>query len=175
MTQAVTLARPYARAAFNLAHQHKLLNDWSNALGNSGLIAADPRIAALLKHPSLSLAEAIALVAPQQANQLFEQFLLVLAQNRRLGLLPEICNQFETLRAESEQVIKAKITSAAKLSEAEVSSLKAALKKRFSREVEISTTVDPDLIGGAVIDTGDIVIDGSIKTKLARLAATLSN
>ncbi len=175
MSQAITLARPYARAAFSLARDRSAVAQWSSALAVSAAIAADATVAALLKHPSLGEAEAVELVKAPSADPICVQFLQVLAENNRLGLLPEVFAQFEVLRAESERVVKAKVTSATTLSDADIASLKASLKKRFEREVEIETAIDPELIGGAVIDTGDLVIDGSLKTKLARLGAALAN
>jgi F-type H+-transporting ATPase subunit delta len=108
-------------------------------------------------------------------NDSLNQFLAVLAENNRLALLPEVSALYEQLRAESELVLKANITSAVPLSDAELAKLVAALKKRFNREVEVQTAIDESLIGGAVIDTGDLVIDGSVRNKLARLKADLAN
>ena len=93
----------------------------------------------------------------------------------RLSLLPEIAGLYDELRFEAERVVKAKVTSAVALPAAELETIKAALKKRFGREVEVETAVDDSLIGGAVIAAGDVVIDGSIKGKLHRLDAALSH
>ena len=82
---------------------------------------------------------------------------------------------FDALRAEAEHVVKATVTSAAELSAAELDAIKVALRKRFNREVDVTTAVDASLIGGAVIDAGDVVIDGSLKGKLARLQTALAN
>ncbi|MGH8080957.1 MAG: F0F1 ATP synthase subunit delta, partial [Lysobacter sp.] len=98
----------------------------------------------------------------------------LLADNRRLSLLPEISGMFEELRAEADRVVKAKVTSASDLPAAELDAIKAALVKRFGRQVEVETAVDESLIGGAVIDAGDVVIDGSLKGKLARLQTALA-
>ncbi len=176
MSQALTLARPYARAAFALASEHRQLAGWSQALAVSAQFAGDSRIVSLLKHPNLSNEDAVGLVAPPQSfDPIYSEFLRVLAENDRLVLLPEIAGQFDALRAEAEKVIKAAVTSASALDMVELGKLREALRKRFGRDVEISTAVDPELIGGAVIDTGDVVIDGSLRTKLARLNATLTH
>jgi len=82
---------------------------------------------------------------------------------------------FEELRAEADRVVKAKVTSATELPAGELDTIKAALKKRFGREVEVETAVDASLIGGAVIDAGDVVIDGSLRGKLSRLQTALAN
>ncbi|WP_140727224.1 F0F1 ATP synthase subunit delta [Pseudomonas sp. Hp2] len=175
MSQALTLARPYARAAFAVARDEGGLAAWSQALRFSAQVAADPRVAGLLANPELDRSQAIALLAPEAAGESFVRFLGVLAQAGRLALLPEVAGLYDQLRAEAERVVKATVTSAGELSQAELDKIVAALKKRFGREVEVTTAVDASLIGGAVIDVGDVVIDGSLKGKLARLQNSLAN
>ena len=138
-------------------------------------MAADPQAQALLGHPLLNPADAVGLLAPDGADEAFTRFLGLLADNRRLSALPEIAGLFDELRFEAERVVKARVTSATPLPAAELDTIKAALKKRFGREVEVETAVDEALIGGAVIDAGDVVIDGSLRGKLGRLQAALSN
>ena len=176
MSSALTLARPYARAAFALACEHDQLSQWSMRLGFSAQIALDPRVQALLSHPKLEADEAVALLMPPGApDPLFTQFLAVLTDNGRLALLPEIAALYAQQRAEAEHVVKATITSATVLDAVELGKLHDALKRRFGQEVEITTAVNPDLIGGAVIDAGDVVIDGSLRNKLARLELALAH
>ena len=171
MSQALTLARPYARAAFSMAQDENALAGWSNALGFAAQVAADPRAASLLLNPQLTHAEAVTLLSVDGAGESFSRFLALLAENRRLAQLPEISGLYEELKAEAERVVKATVTSAAELPAGELEVLKTALKKRFGREVELSTAVDASLIGGAVIDAGDVVIDGSLKREPSRLQA----
>ncbi|MFT4249125.1 MAG: F0F1 ATP synthase subunit delta [Pseudomonas sp.] len=175
MSQALTLARPYARAAFAVARDEGGLAAWSQALAFSAQVAGDPRVAALLGNPALSQEQAVALLASETAGASFSRFLAVLAQAGRLALLPEVAGLYDQLRAEAEQVVKATVTSAGELPQAELDKIVAALKKRFGREVDVTTAVDASLIGGAVIDAGDVVIDGSLKGKLARLQNSLAN
>ena len=176
MSLSLTLARPYARAVFSMAREQQRLPQWSSMLGFSARVVADPQVQSLLSNPTVSAQALVDLVVPQgDVDPLFTQFLSVLAENRRLAVLPEIAGMFDLLRAEDERIVKATITSATPLSEGDVASLRASLVKRFGREVEVSTAIDPSLIGGAVIDAGDVVIDGSLKTKLARLGAALAN
>ena len=175
MSQALTLARPYARAAFAIARDGNALPAWSDALALAARVAADPRVAALLGNPKLAAADAVTLLSSDGVGEAFANFLGLLFENRRLPLLPEIAGLFDELRFEAERVVKAKVTSAAALPESELATLKAALCKRFGREVEVETAVDAELIGGAVIDAGDVVIDGSLKGKLGRLQAALSH
>ncbi len=183
MTQALTLARPYARAAYAIARDAGATQSWSDALAFSAQAAADPRVQSLLGHPQLDRGDAVALLSPPAANagaadlfgnDLFGNFLALLADNRRLQLLPDIAALFEALRAEAERIVKARITSATTLPAAEIESIKIALKRRFGREVELETAIDESLIGGAVIAAGDVVIDGSLKGKLSRLQSALA-
>ncbi|KAF1716960.1 F0F1 ATP synthase subunit delta [Pseudoxanthomonas yeongjuensis] len=174
MSQALTLARPYARAAFSMAQDENGLAGWSSALGFAAQVAADPRAASLLLNPQLSHAEAVSLLSIDGAGESFSRFLALLAENRRLAQLPEIAGLYEELKAEAERVVKATVTSATELPAGELDTIRAALKKRFGREVELGTAIDASLIGGAVIDAGDVVIDGSLKGKLSRLQAALA-
>lgn len=173
MAQALTLARPYARAAYAIARQEGNATRWSEALAFAARVAADPQARALLGHPQLGRSDAVALLSPDDAADTFRDFLRLLADNRRLPLLAEIAGLYEELRAEDERVVRAKVTSATALPAAELDTIRAALKRRFGREVELETAVDEALIGGAVIDAGDVVIDGSLRGKLSRLQSAL--
>ncbi len=175
MSQALTLARPYARAAFMVAKDAGALGDWSQALAFAARIAVDPQATRVLGHPALTREQAVGLLAPDAAPAAFGDFLALLADNRRLALLPEIAGLYADLRADAERVVKARITSATTLPPAELDSIKAALRARFGRDVELETAVDEALIGGAVIAAGDVVIDGSLRGKLARLQSALAH
>ena len=173
-SNALTLARPYARAAFALARQHQRLAGWSQLLRFAATVSVDPSAHAVLVNPRLSAEDAVALLLPPgESDPNFREFLVVLADNRRLPLLPEIAGLYEELRDEEERVVKATVTSAVAIGVDELENIRSALKRRFGREVEVQTAIDPELIGGAVIDAGDVVIDGSIRGKLKRLQSAL--
>lgn len=175
MSHNLTLARPYARAAFGIARDHGRLSAWSSLLGFAAAVAGDERGRALIAHPSLDQDTQLGLLLPQGGSDPnFRQFLVLLAGNRRLSLLPEIAALYEQLRADEERVLKVTITSAVELGEAEVARMTESLKRRFGREIQVTRAVDPELLGGAVIDAGDVVIDGSLRTKLRRLETTLT-
>ena len=175
-TNVMTLARPYARAAFAIAKEHGRLRPWSSLLGFAAAVAADPQAKQLLSHPGIGNDTLIGLLLPAgEVDPNFQQFLSVLADNRRLAVLPDIAALFEQLRREAEGVVKVAVTSATAMSDAELEGLAAALRKRFAREVAMSHRVDPELIGGAIIDAGDVVIDGSLRSKLARLHTALAS
>jgi F-type H+-transporting ATPase subunit delta len=176
MSQELTLARPYARAVFKMAREQQRMPQWSNLLGFAARAVAEPAVQALLGDPGItSQALAELVVPPGDVDPLFQQFLSVLAENRRLAVLPEIAGLFDSLRAEDERIVRATITSATPLADEDVAKLRASLVKRFGREVQVTTAVDAALLGGAVIDAGDVVIDGSLRSKLERLGAALAN
>lgn len=175
MSTALTLARPYARAAFLLASERQCLQAWSQLLGFAAEVAAAAGVKAVLSSPSMDAETAVTLLSPETGSDPeFSQFLRVLESYDRLSLLPEISQLFEQARAESEQVVKVTVTSAVALDEAEVDSIMAALRRRFGRDIALARKIDANLIGGAVIDAGDIVIDGSVRGKLERLRSTLA-
>ena len=175
MSQNLTLARPYARAAFAVARDGGQSVDWSRALAFATRVAADPQAQVLLAHPRLPSADAVGLLAIDGADETFIRFLGLLADNRRLPLLADITGLFEQQRAEADRVVKARVTAASALPASELETIKVALKKRFGRDVEIETAIDESLIGGAVIDADDVVIDGSLKGQLQRLQTALAN
>ena len=107
------------------------------------------------------------------ADGVFGRFLAVLAENKRLTLLPDIAAQYELLRADAERRVSALVRTAVALEPPQIESLKAALKRRFGREIDLSNEIDPSVLGGAVIDTGDVVIDGSVRGRLSKLQNVL--
>jgi len=176
MSETLTLARPYARAAFASAQCSTVLADWSSKLGLAAQIVADPRVHALIGDPRLSNSDLSALLlAPGEAGDSpFGKFLTLLVENRRAGLLPDIAALFEELKRESERVLKVTLRSAAPVGDAQADAIRQALKKRFGRDIELEQRIDESIIGGAVIDAGDMVIDGSVRGRLARLESALT-
>ena len=174
MAEKVTLARPYARAAFEAAREHKDFERWSEMLAAAATTVADQRVVKLLSSPRVQLTDLVELVAAaSSADERGRNFLSTLAQNRRLGVLPEVAAIYEELRAEIENITDVHVTSAVQLDEAQRTRLAAALKKRLKREVRLHCAVDAGLIGGAVVRAGDFVIDGSLKARLERLASQI--
>jgi F-type H+-transporting ATPase subunit delta len=175
--QSITLARPYARAAFELARAEGTLGVWSQALAFAAQVAQDARVAALTNDPRVQPSQLVALHLPEgaQADNAFGKFLTELAERHRLSLLPEVTALYETYKRESESQLLVKVTSAMALDGAQAEQLKASLKRRFKREIELETQVDPSLLAGVVIDTGSEVIDGSARGRLQRLASALTN
>ena len=177
MAQAITLARPYARAAFELARASGALSAWSQALAFAAVVAKDPRVAGLGNDPRVLPAQLVALHLPAgvAADAPFAQFLAEMAEQRRMALLPEVAELYEAFKRESESQLLVKVTSAMALDVAQAEQLKVSLKRRFKREIELETQVDASLLAGVVIDTGAEVIDGSARGRLAKLATALSH
>ena len=177
MADKSTIARPYAKAAFEEARDRKLLGPWSEALRTAAAVVGDPRVEALLGNPRVTPDELAKLVSEIAGPQLDEQgrnFVRTLADNRRLALLPEISTLFEELKGEAEGVIDVTVTSAAPLEDSQRGKLTAALEKRLGRSVRLQCATDPALIGGAVLRAGDLVIDGSLRGRLERIAYELT-
>ena len=177
MAERATIARPYAKAAFEYAAQAQAFAAWSRGLAAATAIVADPRAAACTKDPRwtpVELASLVADVAGDALNAGMRNFIGVLAENRRLLLLPEITAQFEMLRAAVENTVDVDVVSAIALDEGQAAKLLAALTTRFKRQVRMHSSVDPALLGGAIVRAGDLVIDGSLKSRIERLATDLT-
>jgi len=178
MAEATTIARPYAQAVFELAQTEGKLVNWSGSLSALKEIAANDQIHALITNPNVEatqLAELIINVAKDKLDQEGQNFVKVLAENDRLKIIAEISESFEALKAEAEKTVKAEVISAFELTAEQKKKLEDALKKRLGCEVEVSSTVDRSIIGGAIIRAGDLIIDGSITGQLDRLASELSH
>ncbi len=172
MAEKVTIARPYARAAFGFAQEHNAFEAWSGLLGTASAVVADERVAKLLSNPRVTPDQLVGLIADIAGKELNEQgtnFLNTLAENRRLNLLPQITSIFEVLRAEVENTADVQVISAIPLDDTQRQRLAAALKKRLRRDVRLHCEVDASLLGGAIVRSGDMVIDGSLRAGLEKL------
>jgi F-type H+-transporting ATPase subunit delta len=177
MADKSTIARPYAKAAFEEARDHRRLGPWSQALRTAAAVVADPRVGSLLDNPRVTPQALAALVIGIAGPELDEEgrnFVGTLAENRRLALLPEISGLFDELKSEAEGIIEVTVTSAAPLDEAERRKLAQALERRLGRQVRMQCATDPALIGGAVLRAGDWMLDGSLRSQLNRIAYALA-
>jgi F-type H+-transporting ATPase subunit delta len=172
-----TIARPYAKAAFQAAAAEGRLADWSAALGLAASVVTDPRVEALLGNPRVTpaeLAELVIGIAGERLDREGGNFIRTLAENHRLACLPAISAAFDERKAQAEGVVDVSVTSAAPLDETLRGRLGAALERRLKRRVRLHCATDPSLIGGAVLQAGDLVIDGSLRGKLERIAHALT-
>ena len=177
MSQLTTIARPYAKAAFDFAVEAKAVDAWLAQLTFAAEVAKDETIVGYLTS-GVSVAQAQTLflnVCGEQIDSQGQNFLKVMAENGRLLVLPHILEQFIALKAEYDQEVTVDVTSAVKLKVAQTKALSAALEKRLARKIKLNCTVDKSIVSGLIIQAGDMVIDGSIQGKLSRLAATLQS
>ena len=177
MAERTTTARPYAKAIFALARQHNRLAETSAGLLRAAETVIDPRVHALLGSPHVTpaqLAEIVTGVVGAGLDEHSRNFVSLLAANRRLGFLPEIAALFELMKSELENAVDVEVIAASKLTPDQESRYAAALQKKLGRSVRLHTRVDGSLIGGAVLKAGDLVIDGSVKGRLDRLAVEMT-
>ncbi len=180
-----TIARPYARAAFELANEKNDLAAWSDALEVAKDVLADGRVARFLGNPAMTDEQKLEFLSDifesaggkgsvlAGGNERGSNFLKLLLEYGRVPVLPEISDHFDALRAQIENTVEAIVTYAAPLSDAQQKTIAKALKERLGRNVNLSTEIDENLIGGAVIRAGDVVIDGSLRARLEGLSNAL--
>lgn len=176
MAEPSTVARPYAEAAFRLADAAGALGKWSEMLGALALVAQDERVQRAVADPHLSDAQAAGLFISVLSGRLTgeaENFVRVLAENRRIELLPQIRAQFEALKNEREGVVEAEVHSAFELSEAQIADLVQRLEKKTGRKVRAKVQINKDLIAGVKVVLGDKVIDASARAQLGALETAL--
>lgn len=178
MSNLATLARPYAKAAFDLAQSSNALGEWQRMLDLASEMVSEPAMAELLGSPHVSSAEVVGIMldtAGDAMNDRFGDFLKVLSDNDRLVLLPELTELFAEQRREAEKRLSVTVVSAIELDQSQADRLSDALSRRFDREVELVNEVDASVIGGAIVYAGDQVIDGSLRGRLEKLSNSLAN
>ena len=181
-----TVARPYAEAVFEVARESDALDELSASLAAAGELLGDGQVVTFLGEPALTDDQRLEFLqglfaAAEGEDSMFSggnehgtNFLKLLLENGRIAVLPEISAQFEALKAKEENSIDAVITAAAPLSAAQEKEIASSLAEKLGRDVRISTEIDENLIGGAVIRAGDVVIDGSLRARLEGLANALT-
>ena len=178
-----TIARPYAQAVFELAHAGGELERWAESLDTARMLLADGDVIAYLGNPAFSDAQRLdfltglfakaGAVVLDGSDRQGTNFLKLLLENGRVAVLPEIAAHFEALKAETENLVDVTVTSASPISAAQQETIARSLRERLGRDVNIETQIDENLIGGAVISAGDVVIDGSLRARLDGLANAL--
>ena len=181
MADNVTIARPYAKAVFNHAVANSELGAWSVVLQELAQSVLNPMAEQFICNPAsaLELQSQLLLFVLAQSKHgstlpSIENFIHLLAANKRLLLLPDICVEFEKLRAEQEKTVTVNVSSFAPLTQEQESQLVKSLSQRLQRHVMLDTSIDASLLGGAVIRAGDLVIDGSVRGKLTKLGTDLA-
>jgi F-type H+-transporting ATPase subunit delta len=178
MSEQISLARPYAKAIFELARDAGEYAQWSDELEFLSVVTADSNMVALINDPEVSKAQQVELILDVGKDQLSEQgrnLVKLLAHNSRLPVVADINQQFLVLRDEAEQVIEAQLITAAEVDQAQKQSIEAALSARLGKKIKLETSVDESLIGGAVVRAGDWVVDGSVKAQLQDLVSAIGS
>ena len=181
MKDAQTIARPYAKALFELALKHHSMSEWSDVLQVLAIAISDRQMQLMLNHPEVTPAMLIDLLSAllTQTNlsvpnlDLLKSALELMASQHRLPVIPEISRQFEQLKAQHAKTCSAVVYSATKLDEQQLNRLATGLGRKLQKSVTISQVVQPELLGGAKVQIGDMVIDGTIRGRLQRLSQSL--
>ncbi|OED46602.1 F0F1 ATP synthase subunit delta [Endozoicomonas sp. (ex Bugula neritina AB1)] len=171
-----TCARPYAKAAFEYARQASALNEWAQMLSLCVSVSQDEKVKQMLSNPGLSgvqQADIFLDLCQGELNSHGENFIRTLSENRRLSLLSEIELLFVQLKAEEEKAQDVDVTSAFPLTKIQQNKLAEKMKARLGCSVRLNTEVDSRLIGGVIVKAGDLVIDGSLRARLTKLADTM--
>lgn len=178
MADFTTAARPYAKAVFELAQEKNQFDAWSGRLAFWSAVVTNPEMSERLDAPGLThqdKAGLIETVAGDEMDADSRNYVRLLSENNRLALLPDIHALYEELRAEAEGEIEATVTTAFELTDDQSERISAALSKRLERKVKLVSVIDKDLIGGAVIRAGDLVIDGSLKGRIENMQRAVTN
>lgn len=177
MAESVTIARPYAEAAYRLAKESGAQCLWSQRLQRLALIAQDKEMTEVMTNPRLSTEQVAELFISLSADSdaILANFVRTLAENRRLALLPEISRLFELAKSQEEGVQEAVVYSAFPIDDAQVAALLQQLEPRFGTRLTARVEVDPSLIGGVRVTVGDQMLDASVRGKLDAMAVALNN
>jgi F-type H+-transporting ATPase subunit delta len=178
MAELSTLARPYAKAAFEYARDAKALPQWADQLSTAAAVTLDSTVAAVLNDPSLTAeqqAQALNDVCGDALSGEARNFIAILASNKRLALLPQIHSLFVMYKANQEKSVDVEVVSAFELADPARDKLADVLGKKLEREVNVRTSTDKDLLGGVLIRAGDLVIDGSVRGRLNKLAEAMNS
>ncbi|MCX2979983.1 F0F1 ATP synthase subunit delta [Halieaceae bacterium IMCC14734] len=178
MAELSTIARPYARAAFEYARDNSVLAAWSEQLLMAAAVTRDATMRQVLNNPAETaeqLATSLIDVCGDSLDDNGRSFVNILASNKRLTLLPQISVMFEQYKANQERTVEVQVYSAFEVSEETEQTLVQVLKNKLERDVKVDTTVDEKLLGGVLIRAGDLVIDGSVRGRLNKLAEAMNS
>ena len=178
MAELKTVARPYAKAVFEVAREQSTISQWADMLNTLAAVTEEPKLKKALGNPAFSAEEkanALADVCEEVTKEQGKAFLLALATNKRLSLLPVISELFIQFKLNYEKAVNVTFTSAFELTAEQIQALAASLAKKLDRTVNLTNETDASLIGGVVIRTGDLIIDGSVRGKLAKLSEAINS
>ena len=178
MAEAITIGRPYAEAVFKSAQAKKTIAAWSEMLKYAAAVSSEEHVSALISNPSVSAKQVADIFLEICKNKLSEEgrnLIMLMAENGRLDVLPQVSELFEQLKSQYEGVLDANIVSAFALNGGQLRQLIVMLEKRFKHEINAKVSVDPELIGGVKVEIGDEVLDTSVRGKLEAMAVALKS
>jgi F-type H+-transporting ATPase subunit delta len=177
MSEFVTVARPYAKAAFDFAVERRAVECWQNMLAFTAQVTRNEQIAELLSGAVApeTMSKTFIAVCGEKLDEPAQNFIRIMAENGRLLVLPEVLQQFIQLRASLESTVDVEVSSARALNDEQLVKIAAAMEKRLSRKVKLNCKIDKSVMAGVVIRAGDMVIDGSVRGRLERLADVLQS
>ncbi len=177
MADMTTIARPYAKAAFDFAVEKGQLDQWGQMLSFAAEVANNEQVHELLTSSMSAdkLAEVFVAVCGEQVDEFGQNLIKVMAENGRLEALPDVCAEFLFLKQEHEKEISVEVTSATELSEQQKADISSKLETRLERKVQLNCSIDEALLGGVIIRAGDLVIDNSARGRLNRLSDALQS
>lgn len=178
MAEVTTIARPYAEAVFKSARKNNSIAAWSDMLKYAAVISKDVQIRKLIGNPDVSakqLANIFLSICDDKLNKEGRNLIMLMAENGRLDVLPQVSDLYEQLKSQHEGVLEAKIVSAFELNAGQLRKLIVMLEKKFKHEINAKVSVDPELIGGVKVEIGDEILDTSVRGKLEAMAVALKS
>ena len=172
MARPTTAARRYAEAAFELAKRDDSLDKWRDDLRNANALLGEERVSRIVDNPALPFAERRELIDDLLAKRVgkpVRNLISLLAERSRLELLPAIVTEYQRLLNRERGIATAIVTSAAKLSGADLRALEERLREMTGSDVELDVRIDEGLIGGLTVRVGDRLLDASVRGRLERL------
>lgn len=177
MSEFITVARPYAKAVFDFAVEQQSIEHWQDMLTFAASVVQAPQIADMLSGSlaAETLARALITICGEQLDVYGQNLIFIMAENRRLIVLPEVLAQFIQLRASLDATMDVEVISASNLSQQQLGKIRVAMEQRLSRKVKLNCKIDNSIMAGVIIRAGDMVIDGSIRNRIQRLADILQS
>jgi F-type H+-transporting ATPase subunit delta len=177
MAELGTLARPYAKAIYEIALKQDVFDLWAKDLSIASEVLDCEDANELLSNPSLTTENQASIfkdICGEKISNNFKNLINILAENKRLALVPEIEKQFTVMRKEYLKTLDVNIYTAFEIPEDIEHRLLEALKNKISKEITATIIIDKSLIGGVVIEASHMVIDGSTKGRLEKLTEIIS-
>ncbi|MCF6300116.1 MAG: F0F1 ATP synthase subunit delta [Proteobacteria bacterium] len=173
MSELITLARPYAKAAFEFAKSESDIEAWSEELTIAAGLAQDEQVKGFFKQPDVATDQLIDLICGHNSSEHYKNYVRLLAENDRLSLLPEVAKLYHLYKEQDASSQSVEVFSAVELSETQKQALISALSKKTGKKISLQTHIDETLLGGARIHCGDLVVDGTLRGKVNRLKTEL--